>query len=276
MPNIPNLKPIIKISEKQFKQLLKRVLNSEGGIKPEALDPIVEGFTQPPKINFGQTSGPIQPSMQPVTGPAPIDQLIQNVEPVDRTMGRLYRPNPRGEGSEIPVDYPWAEARIKALRDSNLIPENRPNMPPTTRLRNVSAESPENIAGSDYTKGLAYERLHWKPIESRTQEVNRAIVQQVLEESGIPVNKEQASDIATVFNAIWKQHGGMRSGEGKYWEALRSTSRHKDVHPDARSYFIRSATMWKEHPDTFSRQFPREASRLSDMWTRYMEGSKKE
>jgi hypothetical protein len=208
--------------------------------------------------------------MEPQLGTAPIDQLTQSVEPVDRTMGRLYKPIT--EGVNTPVDYPWAEARIRALRDQNLIPENSPNIPPTTRLRNISSTSSENIAGEDYVKGLAYERLHWKPIESKTQQVNRAIVQDVLEKSGVKTSPEQADDIAMVFNDIWKKHGGMRTGEGKYWEALRSTSRYKEHYPDAKGYFMRSAAQWKKTPKEFKTQFPREANRLADMWVRYMEG----
>jgi hypothetical protein len=272
MPSLKNLKPIVKVTEKQWKGILERVLSKEGGIKPQALQSPIEGMAPREPINFGQQSGPIQPASVPQYGTSPIDELTQAVEPIDKTMGRLYRPS-EVPGVNKPLDYPWAEARLRSIQDSTLIPENNPRMPPTTRLRTVNPMSPENLANpNEFAKGLAYERLNWKPIESQGEKVSRAFVAQAMEEAGVKAAPEQIADTASIFSDLWKSKGGMRSEHGKHWEQLRSTSRLKESIPDAKSYFLKSATHWKESPETFSRQFPREAKRLSESWIHYMEG----
>jgi hypothetical protein len=342
MPNISSIKPVIKITQSQFKQLMKRILDDKGAIKAEAMQepvgpmvtdamkteivprgrtfetfdsPIIESRPQPinypPEVNMpkGNTFRLLEPEQQSFTGPgfdrpkttdrtvqvagrwvpptaadiipmrsqsaivgpSAIDTLQRTVNPVDKTMGRIFQ----NKGGElIPEDYPWEYARQLALKNpEKYIPENRPHIPPTTRIRTVPKESPENLAsltGDDYAKGIAYERLHWKPIENRLDQVSRAVIEETAKEVGVKVNKEKAADMALVFNEMWKKIGGMRTTGGQEWEQLRRTSRHAKITPDARTYFVKSASLWKDNPEGFKRQFPREAAHLEADWQKYM------
>ena len=316
MPNISNLKPVVKITENQFKQLLKRIMDESGKIKSTAVkQPItgdlstvgIEGVSRPngfepfanpqqipipdrnaqlplpgvpqdmppgynPISSIGQTATRMGQQVDPVAsdliynrvqsqqmGPSAIDKFLQYSEPVDKTMGRLYN---ESSGVRRSMDMPIAEARIQALQDPSLIPENSPQFSPVTKISKIG----------DY---LTHERLKWAPIETATAKQARSLIQQAAVEAKVNITPKEANDIATVFADMWKnQIGGSRTLEGKMWENLRQGSKAKVSAGNAKDYFMQSVGRWQANPENFKRQYPRENKRLTDAWESYM-GTKK-
>lgn len=337
MPEIPNLKPIIKVTEKQIKQLVRRLMSDSGAIKPTATRAPVLGqeivaartevvprpntfqrFPEGPRTEVrpelpfrqsGMTPNPyaqmVIPEVLPPrritqqrvgegltmppnrsdliynrivaqrTGPSAFEKLGQYVEPPEVPMGRLYRDN---DGIIEILDLPLEEARAKLKADSTYMPVNRPMIPPVTRLRKAPADLSSDAS---FVQGLVYERLKWKPVETLDDRVVQATVAAASKEVGVKITKEETRTIADTFNDMWRGFAGRGRGseEAQLWNMYRqgavNQKRVSNVEgASAKTYFVRSAQMYKNNPTEFARKFPREAKRLSENWDRYMNGAK--
>lgn len=228
----------------------------------------VGGFTPPSRsdVTFLQRPG---------TGlreelPAEIEKVGTAAEPVERVMGRLFEDV---QGVSQAKDFPWAEARIRFLKNPDKYQAgNQTNLPEALRLRPIKDEK-------GLVKDLSYERLKWKPIESAEEKrvnLNRAFVRVAAEEAGVPLSVEQADDMAWALTKYWKEMGGGRGKVGRDWEQLRKTSDARYVkQPDARSYFSWSVGQYKANAEKFRQRFPREHKKLTEVWEKYMLGGKK-
>jgi hypothetical protein len=339
MPTIPDLKPIIKVTEKQVKQLVRRLMSETGTIKPTAIrnpnigeienaarteviarpgtiQPFPEGprtevLPEPPFRESNMIPNPYaqieMPEVLPprritqqrvgleqlppdrsdlimnriatqVQGPSALDKLSQYAEPPVVDMGRLYR-DLEGGGGRRTFDLPIEEAREMLKKDASLYAENRPRIPDVKRLR--AASKGEANLGEGFEKGLAYERLKWKPVETISDKVVQATVAAAAKESGVNITKEEVRTIADTFSDMWRglRGRGRGSQEGQLWEMYRKGAESRRDVPrnmvtDAKTYFVRSAELYKTNPTKFAQQYPREAKRLQENWELYMNGAK--
>jgi hypothetical protein len=222
-----NLKPIVKLTSKQVKNLLARIVEEE-------------------------SAAPISKAMKEVA-PA--------TEPVERVFGRLSKNVGTREMPEWKtVDYPWAEAQTRYLRNPELYEPSKIEYPPVTRMRFEPTGTDE---ASQLAQKIAYERIRYKPVKS----INELQARKELQPSFKPeVKSENVDTFEDTLEKIWKGLGGKRTKIGRYWETLRSQSHLHHIVKDSKAFFISCAKSWHKNPKGYERQHPREARLLKSIW----------
>lgn len=246
MPDL--IKPITKITESQWKAILERTIMREGKsvgvpstLKPE-LTAAMEG----------------------------------TVPPMERTLGRLYKPDlrPGMEGSAIPEDLPWEAAKAKFMADPSAYLNKRASIPPAKHLGfGMEPGAPQDVSQALAPEmppvGMTYESIKYKPIMSSGEvKAQKAIETIMKEEGGPPPKIDQLVQDAAIFDIMWKQTGGMRAAGGKLWEMYwkGSNKANSEIINTPKDYFLWCATNWKKNPTWFESKFPREAKMLKRYW----------
>ena len=148
MPKVAALKPVVKITEKQWKALLNRVLTKEGkgGINPNALHPGGAMQMAPPSYKF-----------EGVTPPSPFQNFQQP------QMEQILRP--QGMQMELPGILP-PQSPMSMQRVGQQVPPSRSDLMITGRP-GVSAELPSAMdevkaaaTPVDRTYGRLYEQVN--------------------------------------------------------------------------------------------------------------------
>ena len=258
------IKPLVKLTKEQLKELLKRVFEKEA------------------RPLTAKTGGGLMSEVEP---------------PVEQEMGTLFKDLPELGGyrrEQLPIGE--ARARYFAAPEEYMTPTLEGPSAKVLSQRPTQGMSPEELA-----EAISYERWKFKPIiPPSTQRSMGAImrgetiageeallgragisfedirpgvkVRQVLAEKGLPtkVSKppvEEVIKVAGAADALWKAMGGARSAEGKRWNQLlkNTTGVIKQHFTTGRDYFISSFYRWKKDPMKFSKSHPREARMFESM-----------
>jgi len=266
MPKIP-IRPLVKLSKEQWKELIKRVFSKEAKLTEKAAGEIM--------------------------GTEPL---------VTREMGTLTKEIPMGVGESRTVSerLPIEEARAKYFASPSQYSMPRGYEPEAREIASLPPPSTQ-LGGDEMAKRIAYERLKFKPIiPPSTQSAMRVIGEDiagpeketlmrragltmedirpgvkpetVLAEKGFQARVEKppievVARAAQAADQLWKGIGGARSAEGKRWNdflegARGSVKRHFD---SGRDYFISSFYRWYQDPKSFSKSFPRESKIFNDI-----------
>ena len=263
MPRFP-IKPIIKLTKEQWREVLRRVFEKEVKLTPKAAG-----------------------------------ELMKYEPPVTREMGTLARDIPIGVGEAVRgfERLPIEEARAKyfASPESYVTPSA---VEPSVKEMAALPPPGSPLGASEMAKRIAYERLNFEPIiPSGTRQavgvirkeagaaekealIKRAGLtledirpgvrpEQVLAEKGIQTGVEvppvaQVVQTALIGDSLWKEIGGAKSIAGKRWRELLDSSRGavKSHFKTGRDYFISSYYRWKQDPLKFRKNYPREAKLL--------------
>ena len=294
---MPNVKPILKLTDGQYKRLLERVISRGEGKAPVLEAGVNERFTMfrdKSAFNFpGELGEPrrdlltgtmnkvplvrsnptaqAMPTFSRMTGPAPIDEVMASEPPRSVVMARLARQKegiPFTEPSLIEKDYPYFEARRKYVMDpyseENLGGYKPVNVasPKVKHLRTV----PEGVTrgkNQDMGGGLNYSELRYKSVETPFE---RKVRKEAKAEPEIKASLEEIIHTGRTLENMWLLLGGKRSASGHTWNLLRQSSPGRNKVVDTKDYFIRSGLRWREDPVKFARQWPREAKLLNSIW----------
>ncbi len=208
--------------------------------------------------------------------PSPIDDVMASAPPRELIMARLQRQKegvPFSEPAMETKDYPYFEARRKYV--TNPWSEENPGgykpvgVPGSSvkRLRTV----PEGVTSGknqDMGGGLNYSLTKFKSVETPFERKARKIAEEpVIREKGVPTpSLPEILSTATLLERMWQLMGGKRTETGKIWNKLREQSPGRNKVVDTKDYFIRCGLRWREDPEKFARQWPREARLFAGMW----------
>lgn len=300
---MPNIKPILTLTKSQWKRLLERIVSREQGAPsiardamqrpmqrvagpsfnfpgemgtprsdlrtgPPLPDQIRGGIGTPPPMPFVRpdpTTAGMPTSFQRPGGPSPVDQVMQNQPPRQQVLGRLMQQKegiPFSEPTPVSRDYPLLEARLRYMQNprsdvnpGGYAPGGVP--PPMRQLRTVEPGSLNDLTG----KGVSYEGVKFGRVESAFERKARLVAPEETTAS-LP----EILSTATALERMWQLMGGKRSVAGKMWNMLREGSPGRNKVVDTKDYFIRSGLRWREDPVKFSRQWPREAKLMNEIW----------
>ena len=292
------VKPILKLTGAQYDRLLERLVSRGEGKAPAIAGEAMQrpGFTtQGPlsqgAIPVGGAPPPPLPGMQPrpqlpgPTGmdmriptqvsqlePSVVDEVMASQAPRAQVMSRLSRQRegvPFSEPAMETRDYPYAEARMKYVKDP--WSEENPggfkpvssSTPAVKRLRTVPEGSPHDSGG-----GLDYSEIKYKSVETPFERKARKLAEEPrIREKGVETpSLPEIISTATMLERMWQLMGGKRGVAGHTWNQLRLSSRGKTKPVDTKEYFIRSGLRWREDPEKFSKVWPREAKILTGIW----------
>jgi hypothetical protein len=250
MPRFP-IKPLITLTKEQWRELLKRVFEKEAKLTPRAAREIMSTF-----------------------------------EPqAEREMGSLIKRRALGGGEfeEAIERLPIGEARAKYFADPGEYIPGRAE-PSAKVLTQPKGTGEMDLPPEDLAQRIGYERLKFKPIiPSGTQQaagVIRGEASAAEPGRGIQAGGEvpPVSEIvqtALIADTLWKDIGGLRSVDGKWWQQLLESSRGaiKKHYTTGRDYFISSYYNWKKDPNKFRQNFPRETKLLEKAEKKFNEST---
>lgn len=252
-------KPRIKLTEPQFKELMRRALNREGG-----------KLTEPTAA-----------------------EMMKFEPPMEEKMGTLYKHTmtPAGMPSMKMERYPIEQAREMYAKNPETYVASRFGAPATNELSVAAGEG-------DLAERIAYKRVkdlpvvQSKPYESRFagKELEQESYAQQLQQVGVSpeglmpdaklaqvyasktgeapyvpqtpatiTRAQQLAGIAAEASELWKFVGGGRGMTAKAFELYRKSSRQAPHIKDSRDYFTSCFIKFKEAPDKFAKAHPREA-----------------
>jgi len=230
MPRFP-IKPIIKLTKEQWREVLRRVFEKEVKLTPKA-----------------------------------VGELMKYEPPVTREMGTLARDIPIGVGEAVRgfERLPIEEARAKyfASPESYVTPSA---VEPSVKEMAALPPPGSPLGASEMAKRIAYERLNFEPIiPPRTQQAAGVIRKEAGASAAEVPPVAQVVQTALIGDSLWKEIGGTRSVAGKRWQELLNSSRGavKSHFKTGRDYFISSYYRWKQDPLKFRKNYPREAKLL--------------
>jgi len=230
MPRFP-IKPIIKLTKEQWREVLRRVFEKEVKLTPKAAG-----------------------------------ELMKYEPPVTREMGTLARDIPIGVGEVVKgfERLPIEEARAKyfASPESYVTPSA---VEPSVKEMAALPPPGSPLGASEMAKRIAYERLNFEPIiPPRTRQAAGVIRKEAGASAAEVPPVAQVVQTALIGDSLWKEIGGTKSIAGKRWRELLDSSRGavKSHFKTGRDYFISSYYRWKQDPLKFRKNYPREAKLL--------------
>lgn len=208
---------------------------------------------------------------------SPVDDIMAEEPPEELILSRLTRQRHKSDPGDVEIlDLPYFEAR-EQYRKLPYSPENELGWKPVNihnprykHIRTVPEGSPEDMGG-----GLNYRSVRFRPVESNFERRARKLQEERSDPMRITskgeVRPEEASieeviDTGRILERLWQINGGKRGVNGQVWKRLQAGSKGRNRESDVRDYFIRSGLRWRENPELFARQFPREANILKEMW----------
>lgn len=243
MPKLP-IKPIIKLTKQQWKGLMERVLERPGAIE---------------KTPFNQMTKTQQ------------SLVFRREPPAEAMYGRLRDAESKRAAEEaVRVGAPTVKLRGKTLpleeaRAAYLAePEKYIPMkagPPAKRLKisGVEPGAPEEIY-----PGLGFETMKFGSV------VAPPVEKAIKEEAGAALGPAAAqAKAAYEGDVIWKtvvRGPGPRSMASDVWKRLFEGSRYKRKYSNPREYFIAQYMRWKEAPNTFKKNYPRENNFINSFY----------
>jgi hypothetical protein len=287
MPNLIN--PLLKLTKSQRDRLLERIVMRQSGkssISPEIMDP---GFKQVGE--YRANVGGLAKDVPTIAGPegrmtqSPLDQLMQQEPNATRDYGRL-----RNLGREKAIEtYPWPEAKLRFLRDTEGTYEPMNAAIPTAkRLRGAVPGAPNDVTEGfadenmkSLARGLAYERMRFKPIQNLTERL--ATDTRGVEEGANTFGAmappdtqkklmvDEARQRASMLAEMWKAFGGSKNVLRTQWKILHKGSRTSSRIKDPKDYFLSLGTHWLENPELVAQKHPREALILKELFNRIKE-----
>lgn len=292
---MPNLRPTISLTAKQWRKLLRRQMMR----------------------NETRVSGAVK-----LTGKANLEMTPQTKELTDRVMNtepqsqeimaQLFRNKPgvpimdAVPETEVAA-FPWAEAKMKYIdrpyshQDPYGWQPVKSTAPPAQRLREVPPGSSQDTSGG---MGMAYSEMRFQPVvsgltkraaqarQSHLQDLRRTRAMGKLDRArkqlgsevgdltrpalpapeSVMQSQQEALPSIDEINATtallemyWKEMGGGRSVSGRYWANLAKGSRTK-YKPDTFDYFIRSGLKFRDDPEKFTKRYPREGKLMTEIW----------
>jgi hypothetical protein len=291
------IKPALKLTSKQWKKLLERVVLRQTSKGTEARLPASvtkEAALEPFSLLSGRKK---VPSELPLTSGEPTTSLPPEAMDVlsrapgrQRVLGRLYEHESLGGGEEITraKDYPWLDALNKYMQEPGKYTPEVKHRPPTDVL-SFGAKTKATPSG------VSYEQKIFRPVKEPAERARRATIEAEAERAaeakiqkkaiskyGAPIKKvdklkvaeiptEERLKQAAVLDQVWKALGGKRTLTGRSWEMFRQSSRGRRKAPDAREYFIRVGLRWMENPEAAAKIYPREVRSMRSIFKDFAE-----
>ena len=192
--------------------------------------------------------------------PSPVDQVMRTQPETERLMGRL---NVKGGGVDTgkPAfrDYPLIEAKMRYRQHPELYAPGGVPSP----VKTLSAELPRSLNELTGRGAGKYERLKFKSVETSLERKARTTLPHAAKKEA---SLDEIITTAEKLEEYWKFIGGKRGKAGKAWEMLRQGSSGRHKVKDTKDYFIRSGLRWRDDPEKFTKQWPREARILEGLW----------
>lgn len=271
------INPITRLSKEQWKTVVSRAMEREGrspsGLMRVMADDLHEGALEPDVVKkVGALSTPT-PQGDLRTFRLPIEEArakyFSNPDAYIPGMGApemsqvniAPRTIPPGVSQEMIPDGLAADIALSRVKQVPVVPSRLSKMKSSIEKDYIAQEAEEQLS----QKGMSMEDM--RP---------GAKPDQFLAEKGINVKKEdvlppvgQLTQAALVADQLWKDMGGGRSMGAKVWEMYRASSRQKSHINTARDYFVSSFTRWKDDPSKFTKNYPREAKLLNQLWDQF-------
>lgn len=264
---LPVIKAVTKLTEDQWRVLLRRLLKQEGGkLTPKAAE-----------------------------------QIMAHEPPMTKRLGTLY-PTEGAEDQMFhrPLRMPIEEARAKYFENPEAYDPGG-WAPPAKHLSQVPMGSPEDLAA-----GISYSRNQFEPIISSSLAKTRAIMgkeeamagaentlgqmgmtpgdisippKQFLAQEGVELSKKEgdikkALEAAIQAEQIWKEMGGARTTAGQLWQRMRDQQSGgvKKAFDNGREWFVASYNKFVRNPQEFTSKHPKEASLMERIMQEYKGG----
>jgi len=277
MPNLkPLIKPITTLTKAQWKAIVSRVMEREGkapaGILRVMADDLHSGSITPDQvIKVGELGVPTQSGIKTTRYPIeearakyfsnPDAYIPGGGAPEMSQVSVNPRTMPPGVTQEMIPEGMAADIAMSRVKQVPVVPSG---------LAKTRRSIEKDYMAQETEQLLSNQGVN---IEDIRPNVNP---EQVLAERGIKINKNnippvgQLTQAALLADQLWKDIvGGGRSSGAKVWELYRKSSRQSSHIANSRDYFISSFTRWKDNPAKFTKNYPREAKLLNQLWAQY-------
>ncbi len=244
------IKPLLKLTKAQWKSVLRRVSEKEGG-----------AFTKTGMTKFSGLEPPVSEDMGRIYSP--------------RNLGEMYGKLPPGESfREMPdristaQTLPLAEARAQYMANpQGTIPGRgeaplsllEPTEPSMATPRPTTEEG--QIQDLLSSRGISFKQQQFKNVRTPSVErevATRAATEQSPEVAAAPIT--EVAKLAAEAETVWKVMGGARSMSGQTWKMQMEMSKYRDRYGTPKEYFESCWLRYNRDPTKFAKSFPRETN----------------